>query len=79
VPEDVSVAGFDDLPCSVDASPPLTTVRLPLESTGARAGRLALGRENPPPGGVLTVRAELLVRETTAPPRAFPEAAATGR
>lgn len=30
IPDDVSVAGFDDLPFSIDAVPALTTVRLPL-------------------------------------------------
>ncbi|SCK19568.1 LacI family DNA-binding transcriptional regulator [Streptomyces sp. WMMB 322] len=68
IPEDVSVAGFDDLPFSADASPTLTTVRIPLHDAGARAGRLALGRETPPPGGVATVRTELLARGSTAPP-----------
>ena len=68
IPEDVSVAGFDDLPFSTDAFPALTTVRLPLHDAGARAGRLALGREAPPPGGVATVRAELMDRASTAPP-----------
>ena len=61
VPEDVSVAGFDDLPFSADAAPSLTTVRLHLQDAGARAGRLALGLQAPPPGGVATVRAELMV------------------
>ena len=69
IPEDVSVAGFDDLPFSADAAPALTTVRLPLHEAGARAGRLALGRQAPPPGGVATVRAELMARASTAPPR----------
>ncbi|NGO67358.1 LacI family DNA-binding transcriptional regulator [Streptomyces boncukensis] len=70
IPEDVSVAGFDDLPFSADAAPAMTTVRLPLHQAGVRAGRLALGREAPPPGGVATVRAELTARASTAPPRA---------
>lgn len=70
VPEDVSVAGFDDLPFSADAAPALTTVRIPLQHAGARAGRLALGLESPPPGGVATVRTELMVRASTAPPPA---------
>ncbi|MEU9114694.1 LacI family DNA-binding transcriptional regulator [Streptomyces sp. NPDC048483] len=65
VPEDVSVAGFDDLPFSADAAPALTTVRLPLKEAGARAGRLAAGREERPPGGLATLRAELMVREST--------------
>ncbi|MEU3045313.1 MULTISPECIES: LacI family DNA-binding transcriptional regulator [unclassified Streptomyces] len=68
VPEDVSVAGFDDLPFSADAVPALTTVRLPLVEAGARAGRLAMGREAPPPGGIATVPADLVVRSSTARP-----------
>ncbi|MDX3407448.1 LacI family DNA-binding transcriptional regulator, partial [Streptomyces sp. ME02-6977A] len=39
IPDDVSVAGFDDLPFSIDAVPALTTVRLPLAEAGARAPR----------------------------------------
>lgn len=69
IPGDVSVAGFDDLPFSADAVPALTTVRLPLHEAGARAGRLALGREPQPPGGVAMVRSELMARASTAPPR----------
>lgn len=68
IPEDISVAGFDDLPFSVDAVPALTTVRLPLYEAGARAGRLATGAEEAPPGGVATIGAELMVRGSTAPP-----------
>uniref|UniRef100_A0AAU3GZB3 LacI family transcriptional regulator n=1 Tax=Streptomyces sp. NBC_01401 TaxID=2903854 RepID=A0AAU3GZB3_9ACTN len=69
IPDDISVAGFDDLPFSVDAVPALTTVRLPLFEAGARAGRLAMGKETPPPGGVTTIAAELMERGSTAPPR----------
>ncbi|MFD9794916.1 LacI family DNA-binding transcriptional regulator [Streptomyces sp. NPDC059070] len=66
IPGDVSVAGFDDLPFSTDAVPALTTVRLPLYEAGARAGRLALGKEPVPPGGIATVHGELMVRGSTA-------------
>ncbi|MGW7272988.1 LacI family DNA-binding transcriptional regulator [Streptomyces sp. NPDC054864] len=69
IPDDISVAGFDDLPFSIDAVPALTTVRLPLHEAGARAGRLATGAEEAPPGGVATIGAELMVRGSTAPPR----------
>lgn len=69
IPEDISVAGFDDLPFSVDVVPALTTVRLPLAEAGARAGRLAMGKENPPPGGLALIPAELMVRGSTAGPR----------
>ncbi|MFP3992265.1 LacI family DNA-binding transcriptional regulator [Streptomyces sp. E11-3] len=70
IPDDVSVVGFDDLPFSVDATPALTTVRLPLHDAGARAGRIAAGREKEPSGGLAVVHGELTVRASTAPPRA---------
>ncbi|SEN63435.1 LacI family DNA-binding transcriptional regulator [Actinacidiphila rubida] len=69
IPGDISVAGFDDLPFSVDASPALTTVRIPLQEAGARAGRLVMGRQSSPPGGVATIATELMVRASTAPPK----------
>jgi DNA-binding LacI/PurR family transcriptional regulator len=40
VPEDVSVVGFDDIPLSRFLSPPLTTVRAPIEQVGREAVRL---------------------------------------
>ncbi|MFD7510281.1 LacI family DNA-binding transcriptional regulator [Streptomyces sp. NPDC059853] len=69
IPEDISVAGFDDLPFAIDAAPALTTVRIPLHEAGARAGRLALGREEAPAGRMATLPADLMVRASTAPPR----------
>jgi LacI family transcriptional regulator len=42
VPDDVSVLGFDDLPESRWASPPLTTVRQPLTEMGGLAARTVL-------------------------------------
>lgn len=69
IPDDVSVAGFDDLPFSIDAVPALTTVRLPLAEAGARAGRIAMGREEPPPGGIASVQGELMVRGSSGAPR----------
>ncbi|MFD6193116.1 LacI family DNA-binding transcriptional regulator [Streptomyces sp. NPDC060275] len=69
IPDDVSVAGFDDLPFSIDAVPALTTVRLPLAEAGARAGRVAMGRAEAPAGGIATVRGELMVRGSSGGPR----------
>lgn len=72
--KDVAVAGFDDVPTVRDVTPPLTTVRIPLEEVGRRALRLALGRatgddETP-------VRTEVVLREST--PRRGPTSAAAG-
>ncbi|MFD3696220.1 LacI family DNA-binding transcriptional regulator [Streptomyces sp. NPDC058646] len=70
IPEDVSVAGFDDLPFCVDTAPALTTVRVPLREAGVLAAHLVTGRRLPPPGGITTLPTELMVRGSTAPPRA---------
>jgi len=37
IPEDISIIGFDDLPFSEIASPPLTTIRVPNQEMGALA------------------------------------------
>ncbi|WP_026065706.1 LacI family DNA-binding transcriptional regulator [Actinoalloteichus spitiensis] len=68
VPEDVSVAGFDDLPVAVDVVPELTTVRLPLRSGAVTAGRIATGTERTAPGVVVRMPAELRSRESVAAP-----------
>jgi LacI family transcriptional regulator len=70
VPAELSVVGFDDMPIARDVTPPLTTVRLPLVEMGARALTLALGEHPPGAATVETTPAELVVRGSTAPPRA---------
>ncbi|MFD9411150.1 LacI family DNA-binding transcriptional regulator [Streptomyces sp. NPDC059989] len=70
IPEDVSVAGFDDLPFCADTAPALTTVRVPLREAGALAAQLVTGRRPLPPGGITTLPTELMVRASTAPPPA---------
>lgn len=72
VPEDVSVAGFDDIAAAEFAHVGLTTVRQDTDRLGQLAvhclrHRLEEGTA-PPPTGV--VPATLMIRETTAPPRA---------
>lgn len=42
VPDDVGIAGFDDIPTLRDHTPGLTTVALPLEDIGFKAVQLAL-------------------------------------
>ncbi|MFC9292709.1 LacI family DNA-binding transcriptional regulator [Streptomyces sp. NPDC057011] len=70
IPEEVSVAGFDDLPFCADTAPALTTVRIPLREAGALAAQLVTGRRALPPGGITTLPTELMVRASTAPPPA---------
>ncbi|HZO92231.1 MAG TPA: LacI family DNA-binding transcriptional regulator [Candidatus Baltobacteraceae bacterium] len=67
VPEAISLAGFDDIPAALDCDPTLSTVRIPLAEMGAMAVALALE----PPSAELRVRhvrAEVLLRGSTAPP-----------
>ena len=40
IPEDLSVVGFDELPVTRWASPPLTTVRQPLAEMGSAAAQM---------------------------------------
>ncbi|MFI6903000.1 LacI family DNA-binding transcriptional regulator [Nonomuraea sp. NPDC050394] len=65
VPEDVSVAGFDDIATLRDHAPALTTVRLPLADMGARALELALTSDGKPV--VEPVRGEVVLRESVRP------------
>lgn len=75
-PDDVAVAGFDDIPTLRDHVPPVTTVRLPLAQMGERALDLAIGedttaagRRPPPPepgkSRVEEVAGEVVLREST--------------
>ncbi|WP_249383873.1 substrate-binding domain-containing protein [Chitinivorax sp. B] len=64
VPEDISIIGFDDLPASSYATPPLTTVRQPVYEAGLMAAQslLQLIRGEPVDSPDLTL--ELIVRES---------------
>jgi LacI family transcriptional regulator len=72
IPEDLSVVGFDELPVTRWASPPLTTVRQPLAEMGRGAaemlGDLINGRDLR--SSRIELSTELIVRESTAPPPA---------
>jgi LacI family transcriptional regulator len=72
VPEEVSVIGFNDMPFVGKLHPPLTTVRIPLSEIGARAARALLGRlrDRAAPVERIVLEPELVVRASTAPPRA---------
>lgn len=70
VPEDVSIAGFDDLFVASYTTPPLTTVRQPKKEMGRRAMSILLellaGEQ---PESLITLPGELIVRGSTAAPR----------
>jgi len=75
VPNDIALAGFDDVPVSRYVNPPLTTVRARITELGGLAlERLASEIEEPVRGAPLhqTLRADLVVRQSTAltPPAA---------
>jgi LacI family transcriptional regulator len=67
VPEDVSVAGFDDIATLRDLVPPLTTVHLPLEDMGRQAARLALEVRPSAKPRVIEVHGDVILRQSTRP------------
>jgi LacI family transcriptional regulator len=79
IPEDLSVVGFDDTPVARLAAPPLTTVRQPLREMGAVAVRTALrlAAGERVDSHHVELATELVVRQSTAPPRSSAAAAPT--
>jgi LacI family transcriptional regulator len=67
IPENLSVAGFDDIALARQVYPRLTTIRQPLvEMTEQATNRLLRGKsEQPAPGDVIVVPATLKVRDST--------------
>ncbi|SEF46836.1 transcriptional regulator, LacI family [Actinacidiphila yanglinensis] len=72
IPEDVSVVGFDDLPLARWISPPLTTVRQPLNEMAEAAARLVLdlSRGKQPSTLRVDLATRLVERASSARPRA---------
>lgn len=66
VPEDISVAGFDDIPVAEDLGPSLTSVRIPMAEMGAQALRMALMAPASRPRRKQTGH-QLIVRSSTGP------------
>jgi LacI family transcriptional regulator len=70
VPDDIAVAGFDDITSARYANPPLTTVRVPVYELGRRAGERLLQRvqsDHSPASETFQVAHELKVRDSTKP------------
>jgi LacI family transcriptional regulator len=64
LPDDIGVAGFDDIITLRDVVPALTTVRVPLYEMGTSAMRRVLDPETVP--GVQRVACEVVLRDSTA-------------
>lgn len=81
-PRQISLMGFDDGPWALSSSPALTTMRQPLQRLTSRAvARLIAAATGAPTTGPRRFSADLVVRESTAPPprrraRIVPTAAA---
>lgn len=71
VPEDISVAGFDDVAMASYTAPPLTTVHLPISELARRSclTLLNLIQGNPPEERHVVLDTHLVVRGSTAAPR----------
>ncbi len=69
VPSDLSVTGFDDLADSSHLHPALTSLAIPADEIGQRAGEYLLARiAGRPHDAQVAIETRLVVRGTTAPP-----------
>ena len=70
VPQDVRVAGFDDVQCARLTMPPLTTMRQPCEAIGSTVVKLLVERIKDPmrPTRTVLLDSPLVVRESTCNP-----------
>lgn len=64
LPNDMALAGFDDIATLRDVDPGLTTVRLPLEDMGAAALELVVTADGPEPR-LRRIKGEVIVRAST--------------
>jgi DNA-binding LacI/PurR family transcriptional regulator len=71
VPDQVSIAGFDDINFAAHAYPPLTTVRVPAQEMGAIAGHcmIDLLRHKKDASFQHVLPTSVMIRETCAPPQ----------
>ena len=81
VPEDISLVAFDDPLSAAHLSPPLTTVRQPVHRLGLLAAQRLLGALQAGPASAAAVPLvgkqvlpnEMVIRESTCPPRQEPD------
>lgn len=69
LPQDLSIAGIDDLPVARYLDPPLTTVRVPMRELGRAGMRSVLAQldGNRTADGLTRLPCELVVRDSTGP------------
>jgi LacI family transcriptional regulator len=66
VPEDIAVVGFDDIPLAAQASPPLTTIRQPIEQAGSLAAEMLMELIEQPDSSpkLVVLPTELVIRNS---------------
>lgn len=67
VPQDLGLAGFDDISTLRDINPALTTVRLPLEKVGSTAFELVLSAAERTKARTRRIKGEVVLRQSTRP------------
>lgn len=68
IPDDLSIAGFDDIPLACQTWPALTTIRQPIREMAERATELLIAQiRGEPVARVHTIPSTLVVRDSTGP------------
>lgn len=75
VPDDISVAGFDDISVAATTTPRLSTVRLPLRELGRRGFEHAARQLAGAPADPAVLATEVVLRDSTAAPASAGRAA----
>ena len=67
VPQDMAIAGYDDIPVAADVAPALTTVRFPFRMIGRQAGEMVVKLAADPdfkPASLPPIPVEIVERES---------------
>ena len=66
IPEDIAIVGYDDMPLAVQTTPPLTTIRQPVQNMGALAVEAIIDLINNPGQTTrrIVLKPELIRRES---------------
>ena len=69
IPEDIGIAGFDDMPFAASSDPPLTTTRQPIQHCGAIAAQALIGMIDHPSEAHhhIILPTELVIRSSCGP------------